>query len=232
MLEGWAVAGVAEDIEDNPTGTGALKAGADSSPATSEGAPPVRPRAVAIATLGVVVVLVVVLDLITKQLALTHLRPYQPVRILGGSIYFVLTRNAGAAFSMGTHYTWIFPVFAVIVVAAIIWLCRRLRSVGWAIALGLIVGGALGNVGDRLFRAPGPLRGQVVDFISLFSNDGAGWAIFNIADSALTVGVIVAILLELFGRRRDGVRPGAVTAASTDGHPEGDRDAGDDGADR
>jgi signal peptidase II len=83
-----------------------------------------------------------------------------------------------------------------------------LRSVPWAIALGLVLGGALGNLADRLFRAPGPFQGHVVDMISLFAPYGRGFAIFNIADSCLTIGVALAVLLELTGRQRDGSRTG------------------------
>jgi len=163
-------------------------------------------RARAVVVLVVVAILAVAADIITKQLVITHLREGEPVRVIGGVLYFDLIRNSGAAFSMGTHITWVFPTIAVVVVSAIAYLSLRLRSVGWAIALGLVVGGALGNLIDRLFRAPGPFRGEVVDFISLFSNSGRGFAIFNFADSCLTVGVILAVLLELTGRHRDGSR--------------------------
>ena len=163
-------------------------------------------RARAVAVLVVVSVLAVVADIITKQLVITHLRDGQPVRVIGGVLYFDLIRNGGAAFSMGTHVTWVFPAIAIVVVGAIAYLSLRLRSVGWAIALGLVVGGALGNLIDRLFRAPAPFRGEVVDFISLFNNSGRGFAIFNFADSCLTIGVILAVLLELTGRHRDGSR--------------------------
>jgi signal peptidase II len=160
----------------------------------------------AVAVLVVVSILAVVADIITKQLVITHLREGEPVRVIGGVLYFDLIRNGGAAFSMGTHVTWVFPTIAIVVVGAIAYLSLRLRSIGWAIALGLVVGGALGNLIDRLFRAPAPFRGEVVDFISLFSNSGRGFAIFNFADSCLTIGVILAVLLEITGRHRDGSR--------------------------
>jgi signal peptidase II len=85
-------------------------------------------------------------------------------------------------------------------------MARKLRSVPWAIALGLVLGGALGNLSDRLFRAPGPFRGHVVDMISVFAPYGERFAVFNIADSCLTVGVVLAVLLELIGLQRDGTR--------------------------
>src|SRR5262249_10345955 len=146
------------------------------------------------------------LDAITKQLAVSHLREDSPVRILGGAVYFVLTRNSGAAFSMGTHLTWLFPAITVVVVIGIAWMATRLRSSLWAISLGLVLGGAMGNLTDRLFRAPGVFVGHVVDYISVFSDRGAYFPIFNAADSCLTIGVILAVLLELTGRRRDGSR--------------------------
>ena len=110
------------------------------------------------------------------------------------------------SFSFGTGVTWVFPVITLAVIVWIAWMGRRLRSVPWAIALGLVLGGALGNLIDRLFRAPGPFRGHVVDMLSLFAPYGKGFAVFNIADSCLTVGVILAVLLELTGRQRDGSR--------------------------
>ena len=99
-----------------------------------------------------------------------------------------------------------FPLVTVAVVTWIVVLARRLRSLPWALALGLVLGGALGNLGDRLFRAPGVLHGHVVDMISVFGPYGEHFAVFNIADSCLTVGVVLAVLLELTGRQRDGSR--------------------------
>jgi signal peptidase II len=89
----------------------------------------------------------------------------------------------------------------------------RLRSVSWAIALGLVLGGALGNLVDRIFRAPGPFVGHVVDMVSLFDDQGRVWPVFNLADSSLVVGVLLAIALEMTGRRRDGTRVGLSRAA-------------------
>ncbi len=175
-------------------------------PSDGHQAGPRGSRARAVSVLVVVSILAVVVDIVTKQLVITHLREGQPVRVIGGVLYFDLIRNRGAAFSMGTGVTWVFPAIAIVVVGAIAYLSLRLRSVGWAISLGLVVGGALGNLIDRLFRAPAPFRGEVVDFISLFSNSGRGFAIFNFADSCLTIGVILAVLLELTGRHRDGSR--------------------------
>jgi signal peptidase II len=170
-------------------------------------ATPVRFSTRALAVLGGTTVFVLVVDLIAKLLAVAKLDPDgRPVRILGGAIYLDLIRNSGAAFSLGTGHTWVFPLVTVAVVGWIGWLASRLRSVPWAIALGLVLGGALGNLGDRIFRAPGFLEGHVVDFISLFGPNGTHWAVFNLADASLCCGVALAVLLELTGRRRDGGR--------------------------
>ncbi|MFY1637537.1 signal peptidase II [Solwaraspora sp. WMMB335] len=156
--------------------------------------------------LAVVAVLVLLVDLGTKQVALSLLADREPVRLLGGALYLTLIRNSGAAFNLGSGYTWIFPLVTVVVVGWIGWLARGLRSVPWAVALGLILGGALGNLLDRVFRAPGPFLGHVVDMFSVFHPRGQVFPIFNAADSALVVGVALAVLLELTGRQRDGRR--------------------------
>jgi signal peptidase II len=159
-----------------------------------------------VAVLAVTAVIAVAVDQWVKHLSTENLDPGEPVRILGGLIYLSLMRNGGAAFSLGSDYTWVFPVITLVVVGVIGWLASRLRSVPWAVSLGLVLGGALGNLGDRLFRAPGPFQGHVVDMISLFAPYAEKFAVFNIADSCLTVGVCLAVLLELTGRQRDGTR--------------------------
>jgi signal peptidase II len=156
--------------------------------------------------LAAIAAFVVGLDQLTKHLALRELTDSEPVRILGGLVYLSLTRNSGAAFSMASGHTWVFPLIALVVVGWIAFMAVRLRSMPWAVALGLVLGGALGNLTDRIFRAPGPLLGHVVDMISVFGPYGRHFPIFNIADSALTCGVVLAILLEFTGRQRDGTR--------------------------
>jgi signal peptidase II len=174
---------------------------------------PVRPSRRALVTLGLTVAVVVGLDVLTKYLAVSHLTGRPPVRVLGGLLYLDLTRNSGAAWSLGTGYTWVFPLVTLVVAGFIAVLARRLHSLPWAVALGLVLGGAFGNVGDRLFRAPGFLVGHVVDFASLFGPDAQYWPIFNVADASLCCGVVLAVLLELTGRRRDGVRAGKRDAS-------------------
>nr|WP_312874085.1 signal peptidase II [Amycolatopsis jiangsuensis] len=151
-----------------------------------------------------VAVVLWVIDLVSKNLVTANIEGKEPVRVLGGLIYLQVIRNSGAAFSMATGMTWLLALVATAVVVAIIWLSRRLRSVGWAIGLGLVLAGALGNLTDRIFRAPGPLRGHVVDFISAFAPNGEGFAIFNIADSAICVGGALIVLLSLLGKDYDG----------------------------
>jgi signal peptidase II len=160
----------------------------------------------AVAVLAGTALLAVLLDQITKELSTKELTEGEPVRILGGLVHLSLLRNSGAAFSLGSGYTWVFPLVTLAVVIWIGVMARRLRSVLWALALGLVLGGALGNLGDRLFRAPGVFRGHVVDMISVFGPYGEYFAVFNIADSCLSVGVVLAVLLELTGRQRDGSR--------------------------
>lgn len=167
----------------------------------------------AITILAVAAVAVLLADFATKQLALGALDDREPVRLLGGAVYLTLVRNSGAAFGIGAGYTWVFPMIALGVVGWILWIGVKLRSVPWAVSLGLILGGAAGNLVDRIFRAPGPFVGHVVDMVSLFDPYGRVWPVFNLADSALFCGVVLAVWLELTGRQRDGTR---ITARGDD----------------
>jgi signal peptidase II len=152
------------------------------------------------------------LDIVSKVLVAANLgvQPdgtfHPPVRILGGAIYLDETRNSGAAFSVGTGATIVLTIVAAGVVAIILRTARRLRSTAWAIALGLILGGALGNLVDRVFRSPGVGRGHVVDWISVFGPDGEHWPIFNLADAAIVCGAILAALIAMLGIDLDGTR--------------------------
>jgi signal peptidase II len=172
--------------------------------AVPEQGTPVKPRRVGL--FAAVAVAVLVLDIVSKAIVVAKLQNHSPVRLLGGAIYLVETRNSGAAFSVGTGATIVLTVIALAVVVVILRTARRMRSIGWAVALGLILGGALGNIVDRLFRSPGVGRGHVVDWISLFSNDGSRFAIFNLADSAITCGAVLAAILALRGVDLDGTR--------------------------
>jgi signal peptidase II len=149
---------------------------------------------------------VLLLDVVTKQLTVILLAGEEPVRLLGGAVYLVYATNSGAAFSIGSSYTYIFPLVAFAVIGWIGWMAWGMRSVPWAVSLGLVLGGATGNLADRLFRPPGPMLGEVVDMVSLFDPFGRVFPVFNVADSALVIGVALAIWLEFTGRRRDGSR--------------------------
>ena len=156
--------------------------------------------------LSLIAVLVLAADLVTKVVAVAQLEGREPVQLLGGLVYLQLVRNPGAAFSLATGYTWVLTIVAAAVVVVIIRVARRLRSTGWAVALGLVLGGALGNLTDRIFRAPGPLQGHVVDFVSVFAPDGRVWPVFNVADSSIVSGGVLLVLLALLGRELDGTR--------------------------
>lgn len=174
--------------------------------------PPQTPqRARRVVVFAVVAVLVLALDVVSKVLvvaklpeATAHTAGHAPVRLLGGAIYLDQTRNSGAAFSLGTGFTIVLTLVAIAVVVVIVRTAGRMRSTAWAVALGLVLGGALGNLADRIFRAPGVFRGHVVDWISLFGPYGEHWPIFNVADSAIVCGAILAAGLALFGIDLDG----------------------------
>ncbi|GAB2461987.1 signal peptidase II [Jatrophihabitans fulvus] len=164
-----------------------------------------RPRRVVL--FAVVAVLALALDVVSKIVVVAQLkRTDDPVRILDGLFYLQQARNSGAAFSLGTGFTAILTVVALVVVVVLIRTAKRLRSTGWAVSLGLILGGALGNLGDRIFREPGIGRGHVVDWISVFARNGEKWPIFNLADSAIVVGAVLAAVLALRGVEFDGRR--------------------------
>ncbi len=141
------------------------------------------------------------LDLVTKIIVVARIRPGEPVSIIGDSVELVLVRNPGAAFSMATGMTWLLTLIATAVVIGVLRIGRTLRSTLWAIGLGGVLGGALGNLMDRLFRAPGPLQGHVVDFVSV-----GWWPVFNVADSSIVCGAILLVTLTVFGFEPDGTR--------------------------
>lgn len=137
----------------------------------------------------------VLADVLSKVAVVADLPEGEHVRLLGGAVWLDQARNSGAAFSLGTGFTVVLTVIALAVVGVILRQLTRLRSKAWAISLGLILGGALGNLGDRIFRSPGVGRGHVVDFISVFGPDAKYWPIFNLADSAVVLGAGIAVVL-------------------------------------
>jgi signal peptidase II len=158
-----------------------------------------RSSRVPVAVLLGVAAFVLAADVISKVVVVADLSGHAPIRLLGGLLTLRLIRNSGAAFSIGTSMTVVFTAIAVGVIVFILRTARRLRSVPWAVTLALLLGGAMGNLADRLFRAPGPMRGDVVDWIQL-----PHWPVFNLADSAIVCGGVLAVLLAVRGLRMDG----------------------------
>ncbi len=156
-----------------------------------------------IGILVAIAAVVVAIDQVSKSIVVAVMVEGVAVPIWGNVLIFEFVRNPGAAFSFASGATWIFSLLAAGVTVVIVWLARRLKSVGWAVAFGLLLGGTLGNLSDRLFREPGFGIGEVIDFINL------PWlmpAIFNVADIGITFSVVVLILLVLTGRNFDGTR--------------------------
>jgi signal peptidase II len=182
-------------VPDEPTGSAdpVTSAGDADEAGDPEAAAPQAPQKRLRLLLSVAAV-VLLLDIVTKVLAVKLLPPGQPVSIIGDTVTWTLVRNSGAAFSMATGYTWMLTLIATCVVVGIFWMGRRLVSPWWALGLGMILGGATGNLVDRFFRAPGPLRGHVVDFLSV-----GWWPVFNVADPSVVGGAILLVVLSVFG---------------------------------
>jgi signal peptidase II len=149
--------------------------------------------AVAVAVLG--------LDIASKVAVVANLNTNHPIHVIGSFLQLHLERNPGAAFSFAPGLTIVFSLIAITVVVVILRSSRRIRSLPWAITLGLLLGGATGNLVDRIFRSPGAFRGWVVDWIQV-----PHWPVFNLADSAIVCGGILAVLLSIRGIRLDGQR--------------------------
>ncbi|MBB5077119.1 signal peptidase II [Nonomuraea endophytica] len=165
--------------------------------------------------LGALAFVIYVADLVTKTVVLRTLEGEPPNVIIPGVLQFRVIFNSGAAFSIGTGMTFVFTIIASGVVVAIIRTARKLRSLPWAITLGLLLGGALGNLTDRLLRWPSgfgrstQLQGHVVDFIEVLPGNFPiidYFPVFNIADSAIVCGGILAVILAWRGLQIDGTR--------------------------
>ena len=183
----------------------------------------VLPAAPKVRLLALIASSILAVDVVTKVIGVAMLEGRPPVEILGGLVYLQLIRNPGAAFSLATGYTWVLSLIAIAVVVVIVRMARRLYSTGWAVALGLVLGGALGNLVDRIFRSPGPLQGAVVDVVSLFAPDGRVWPVFNLADSAIVSGGVLLVVLALMGREPDGTRnPSKKDSAAEKGQASAD----------
>ena len=132
------------------------------------------------------------LDFATKSWALNSLDSRNPVKVIGEFLQLTLIKNPGAAFSLAQGATIVFTLFAILVVAAIAYYSTKITSFGWSIVLGLALGGILGNLSDRIFRAPGFFTGHVIDWIQL-----PNWPVFNLADTAIVVAASIAVILSI-----------------------------------
>jgi signal peptidase II len=151
------------------------------------------PLFAAVALLGYVV------DLGSKQVVLQTLQPGERVPVVGDVLSLFLTFNSGAAFSLGTSYTFALSCVAILAALVALWFARRIGSTGWAFALGFLLAGILGNLTDRIFRAPGPMQGHVVDFLRL-----PNFPVFNVADICINIAAALIILQTVRGVRLDG----------------------------
>ncbi len=178
-------------------------------------------RTVAVVAVVALAAVIVALDQLSKHWAETSLVALEPRAVVGELLQFRLLYNSGAAWGMGSGITPVVTLVQIaICIGALVYVVRSVRSVPWAIALGCIVGGALGNIHDRILRAPSPFHGEVVDFIEL-----PHWPVFNVADMAVVVGAVLIVLLGVLGvvadppasDREDGaVADGAGSAGETD----------------
>ncbi|GGM87216.1 signal peptidase II [Streptomyces fuscichromogenes] len=147
-------------------------------------------------------------DLGSKLAVVARLEGRDPVPLLGTWAQLRVQRNPGAAFGVGHATTFVFTLIAAAVAVAVVRVARRLTSTPWAVSLGLLLGGALGNLTDRVFRAPGGMQGAVVDFIAV-----RDFSVMNLADWAITCGSVLAVLLTLRGRELGPAGPAAPAKA-------------------
>ena len=143
--------------------------------------------------LGIAAV-VAALDQFTKHLVVNELSDGSVITVIEGILQFRLTHNAGGAFGIGQEFPGLFLVASLVTLVIVLLLARNIREPSWAIPLGLVLGGGIGNLIDRIFRDTG---GRVIDFVDL-----QVWPLFNVADSAIVLGVVVLFVLS-FGSRRE-----------------------------
>ena len=168
---------------------------------------------------AVIAVTAYLVDLVSKIVVVKELTGRAPVRVVGDLLSLTLARNPGAAFSTGTSYTVVLSFVALVAACAVLFVARRLGSTGWAVGLGFLLAGILGNLTDRIFREPGPFRGHVVDFLRL-----PHWPIFNVADMCINVAAAVVVVQALRGVSVSGRRAHDATG---DPGPGGDDAAGE-----
>ena len=168
-----------------------------------------RRRTRALVWILVIAVVVVLADQLTKLWATSSLREGDYHSLIGNLLGIQLIYNSGAAFSFLVDQTWVFTIIAALAVVALLYFSRRVGARSWAVAFGLLLGGAVTHLGDRLFRAPSFGQGHVVDFIAY-----ANWFIGNVADIAIFCGAVLALVLAVVGvPMRGGARHGQVEAA-------------------
>lgn len=137
-------------------------------------------------------------DQVTKAVALSALSDGESVPVINGVWHWTLQRNPGAAFSILTRAPVVFTIVAIGISIGIVWYARKVRDTGLALALGLVLGGALGNLSDRMFRPPGPFRGHVIDFI-----DFRIWPTFNVADMCIVTGAALLFVHSVRAERAE-----------------------------
>jgi signal peptidase II len=155
-----------------------------------------------------VAVVMLVIDQVTKHLAVARLTDRPDVSVVGEILQLHLTYNPGAAFSLGTEYTVAISCLAIVASVVVLWFSRRLADRLWAVALGFTFAGITGNLVDRMIQDPGPFRGEVVDFLML-----PNWPVFNVADICINVGIGLVLLQTFRGVGLDGQRAVAAQGA-------------------
>ena len=131
-------------------------------------------------------------DFATKTWALTSLSSSEPRKIIGSFLQLTLVHNPGAAFSFATGFTFVFSLLALAVVVAVVYFAPKITSGGWQLCIGLLLGGVLGNLTDRIFREPSFLSGHVIDWIQI-----PNFPIFNIADIAISTAALISFVLSV-----------------------------------
>jgi len=175
-----------------------------------------RSRGRALGLFAAVAITVYLIDLVTKVLAVAELEDRAPFRVVGELLQLTLVRNPGAAFSTGTSYTLVLSLIALAAVLVVLYVARTLTDRLWAIGLGCLLGGVLGNLTDRLFRQPGPLRGHVVDWIQL-----PNWPVFNVADICIDIAAVIIVVQAVRGVSPNGTRQRGSSGRSRSQPPAG-----------
>jgi len=162
------------------------------------------PRRTALILFAVAAV-VVAIDQVTKALVVSNLREGESRRVIGAVLSWTLQRNPGSAFGLFRHFPVLFTVLAALIALAIMVRAPRVHDRLTGVALGLVLGGAVGNLVDRIARPPGVFRGRVIDFVDLH-----WWPVFNAADSAVVIGALLLLISSYRAERRVKARERAA----------------------